>query len=176
MLYCFISDSRGNMSFEKRMKQGENNFLKIIPHLKDIFPGEWFSTAGMEIDYGSGVDFIYVHLGQLLTMSVRVWEGKPRQWMSIRWKRTGDVSLKLEMESRLEDYRANRPLTSYTIEGWIYQNRIYVAIVPTKDLMKIIDIHFNEFSDFWCTNERDRVIFKRIPFDLIKPVKVVRTF
>lgn len=167
------------MSRQKRMKQGDTNFLKyVVPAIKEQFPGVWISTNGMILDYESGLDFIHVHLGKTTTISSRVWESFPMQHFAIRHYRTSAPDRPLEVSSRLEALKHNKWMTDFTIEGFVYRSRVYVAIIPTRHLWQVVDQHLDTLKDFCCSNENDMVIFRRVPFSLLGDdlVKVVMRF
>jgi len=161
-----------NNQQKNRILKGEQNFkLYVIPAIKQSFPGTWISTNGLDVDFESGIDWVYIDHGVPYTVASRVWESSPKQHFSIRWKRTGNIDQQLEVESRLKDMRQGKQLPVWTIEAFVFKGWVYVAIIDSLILWKVVREHLDELSDFWVMNESDQTIFKRVPFDRLEGVK-----
>lgn len=160
-------------SFPIRLSQAESIFTKCVrPHLQNTYPGVWMSTKGTPIDYQYGIDYITTHLHCIRTLSVRVWQSYPQKHFAIRYKRTGDVTLALEMESRLDAYHNDGVMSDDTIEAFVYRGKVYIAIIDTHTLWSEIANSHQELSSFYVTNPSDQTIFKRVEFDRFPPGKI----
>lgn len=172
---CYIVSMKPILPFTQRLTQAEILFQNsVIPHIKECFPGTWFSTEHTPLDYEHGIDYIHVHLHQTTTISARVWQSRPMQHFAIRWKRTGYIEQKLEMDLRLDALAIDGIHSDITIEAFVYQSKVYVAMINTKMLWEHIAQHFDELSCFYVTNPEDRTIFKRVEFDRFHPGDITK--
>jgi hypothetical protein len=153
------------MTRQQRMTYGEKNFLKFCkPMVQDMFPGEWHSCNASTLDTDHGVDFIVVNGAQTTTISARCWMAYPQSHFALRWRRTGAIERHLELDSRLAAFTNGELMSDWTIEGFHYQNRSYVAAVPTKILFEHVHQFYDALPTFQIFNNTDSVYFKRIPF------------
>jgi hypothetical protein len=137
----------------QRIHRGDFLFTQyIIPVISGVFSGTWYSTNGLPADYLAGVDFIHVEGLKVMTIGARVWQSYPFQHFSLRHSRTGDPRLVLEYHTKLTAYRNGGPLPDYTVEGYIYQDEIYVAMVDTRVMMEVVDRLGNALPTFSIQN------------------------
>lgn len=158
------------MRKHKRIDKGEKNFKKyIIPAISKWYPGFWQSTNGTIADTKYGIDWYYTNKDCSKSVSARVWECTPKQWFSVRWKRESAPKRALEVTSRLKALKNNDPISDITIEGFIWDSWVYVAIIPSKVLWEAVQVNLEQLQTFPVTNENDIVHFKRVPFSLFEP-------
>ena len=148
-----------------RMKNGEQNFESfVLPLVQDIFPGVWYSCNELPLDYEHGIDYVVMNGAESTTIAARVWKGMPRQHFALRWKRTSDPFRKLELNSRLDAFHSGGLLSDWTIEGFFFHGKSYIAMIPTVELLKVVDKYFECFPRFMVQNKNDFTIFKKISF------------
>lgn len=154
------------MNRHDRMTYGEQNFERyVLPLVQNKFPGVWHSCNALPLDYEHGIDYVVINGAHMTTISARIWMGMPRQWFSLRWKRTSDPFRKLELQSRLDAYLHNGMLSDWTIEGFHLNGESYIAMVPTIKLMEVVANHFESLNIFMINNNnKDHTIFKRVGF------------
>jgi len=153
------------MNRQDRMTYGEQNFEKwILPLVQNHFPGVWHSCNGQPLDYEHGIDYVVTNGASVTTIAARVWKGMPRQHFALRWKRTSDPFRKLELNSRLDAFHSGGLLSDWTIEGFFFQGKSYIAMIPTVELLKVVDQYFECFPRFMVQNKNDFTIFKKISF------------
>lgn len=149
----------------RRIQQGDFLFKKfIIPVISSYFPGSFYSTNGLPVDYTAGVDFIHVDGGQVSTLGARVWQSYPFQHFTLRHSRTGDPRLVLEYHRKLEAYRNGGPLPDWTVEGYIHKGLVYVAMTRTRVMMDVVSRYGSSLPTFTIQNPSDQVNFTRVPF------------
>ena len=88
----------------------------------------------------------------------------PRQHFALRWKRTSDPFRKLELESRLDALHSGGLLSDWTIEGFFFHGKSYIAMIPTLQLLIVVDKYLECFPRFIVQNKNDHTIFKKISF------------
>ena len=153
------------MNRQDRMTYGEQNFEKwILPLVQNHFPGVWHSCNGQPLDYEHGIDYVVMNGAKSTTIAARVWKGMPRQHFALRWKRTSDPFRKLELNSRLDAFHSGGLLSDWTIEGFFFHGKSYIAMIPTVELLKVVDKYFECFPRFMVQNKNDFTIFKKISF------------
>lgn len=150
---------------EQRQTKGEKNFEQhALPLVQSLFPGIWCSTNEHSLDYTHGIDYIILNGCQITTIAARIWFSYPQQHFALRWKRTLDIDRKLELDSKLDAYRANEMLPDWTVEAFHWKNSTYIACVETHRLMDVIARHYEDLPRFIISNPEDMVYFKRVPF------------
>lgn len=153
------------MDRKERMTYGEQNFDKWIkPLVQTRFPGIWHSCNGDPLDYEHGIDYVITNGADTTTIAARVWKGMPRQHFALRWKRTSDPFRKLELESRLDALHSGGLLSDWTIEGFFFHGKSYIAMIPTLQLLIVVDKYLECFPRFIVQNKNDHTIFKKISF------------
>jgi hypothetical protein len=154
------------MTVQQRMTYGERNFLRYVkPMVQDAFPGTWYSCNGTELDTDHGVDFIIVNGAQVTTIAARCWMAYPQSHFALRWRRTGQIDRHLELDNRLHAFKTGGLMTDWTIEGFHWENRSYVAAIPTKKLFEHVDQFYDCLPTFELFNpNKDSVFFKKVPF------------
>lgn len=153
------------MNRKDRMTYGEQNFEKyILPLVQTRFPGHWHSCNGEPLDYEHGIDYVVLNGACMTTIAARIWLSMPRQHFALRWKRTSDPFRKLELDSRLDAFHHGGLLPDWTIEGFHFQGKSYIAMIPTVQLLKVVDQYFETFPKFMVRNKQDHTIFKKISF------------
>jgi hypothetical protein len=55
-------------------------------------------------------------------------------------------------------------LSDWTIEGFFYNEKSYVALVPTIRLLGVVDKYFECLPKFMIQNQKDFTLFKRVSF------------
>jgi hypothetical protein len=100
----------------------------------------------------------------MTTIAARVWMGMPRQHFALRWKRTSDPFRKLELDSRLDAYHSGGLVSDWTIEGFYFQDTSYIAMVPTVQLLSVVDKYMECLPRFMVRNKEDYTIFKKVCF------------
>lgn len=150
---------------QQRMKRGEQNFESyLLPFVQDKFPGAWHSCNEHPLDYEHGIDYVVVNGTSITTIAARVWLSHPQSHFTMRWKRTSDPFRKLELGSRMDAFHNGGLLSDWTIEGFFYQDKSYVAMVPTIRLLDVVDRYLDCLPQFTIRNQNDFTIFKRVPF------------
>lgn len=153
------------MNRKDRMTYGEQNFEKyILPLVRNHFPGVWHSCNAEPLDYEHGIDYVVTNGASITTIAARVWMGMPRQHFALRWKRTSDPFRKLELDSRLDAYHSGGLVSDWTIEGFYFQDTSYIAMVPTVQLLSVVDKYMECLPRFMVRNKEDYTIFKKVCF------------
>ncbi len=153
------------MNRTDRMTRGEQNFEKyLLPLVQDKFSGVWHSCNEQPLDYEHGIDYVVVNGASITTIAARVWMSHPKSHFTLRWKRTSDPFRQLELGSRMDAFHSGGLLSDWTIEGFFYNNKSYVAMVPTIRLLDVVDRYFECLPKFMIQNQRDHTLFKRVSF------------
>ena len=78
------------------------------------------------------------NVGKPVFIASRVWMSRPFSNHCVRYKKSTDMTAKLEVDIMLDNMRENRLLPDYTIESWVYDSHIYIAISETIKLWTYI--------------------------------------
>jgi hypothetical protein len=160
---------------QERLRESDLLWFKyVIPTVQDRFPGSWRTENGTQRDLKNGIDFTYTEGMKELTVSARLWKSRPCQHFALRWKRTKYPEMGLEIASRLEAIKNGEEISDLTMEGFLYGDRLWLAIINTKKLYTAIDGLIPFMSEFTVENTgpEDLTIFKRAPFDLFTPYEI----
>ena len=150
---------------KQRMTRGEQNFEKyLLPLVQDKFPGVWHSCNEQPLDYEHGIDYVVVNGASITTIAARVWMSHPKSHFTLRWKRTSDPFRQLELGSRMDAFHNGGLISDWTIEGFFYNDKSYVAMVPTIRLLDVVDRYFECLPKFMIQNQKDFTLFKRVSF------------
>lgn len=175
VMICYLPPLQDapKMRKDKRISKGENNFRTyVIPAISEWYPGLWQSTNGTIADTKYGIDWYYTGKDCSLSVSARVWECCPKQWFGVRWKRESAPKRALEVTSRIKALENGTPISDLTIEGFIWQSWVYIAIIPSRILWEAVQVNLDALETFPVRNEYDVVHFKRVPFSLFEPDQI----
>lgn len=128
------------MNKDQRFKYSDHNFRKyVLPILQIKYPGIWASTEKLKIDYQNCIDWIYAPAtGKPVFFASRVWMTRPYQNHCVRWKKSTAPDLKLEVDIMIDNIKNKRLIPDHTIEAWVHDQHIYIAISDTMELWKYI--------------------------------------
>ena len=164
------------MRKEQRIKYSDHNFRKyILPILQLKYSGIWSSTEKLKIDYKNCIDWIYVpNVGKPVFIASRVWMSRPFSNHCVRYKKSTDMDAKLEVDIMLDNMRQNRLLPDYTIESWVYDSHIYIAISETIKLWTYIKNNLEDIPTIQIKNPVGYTLFKKIDFAVLdyEPYKI----
>jgi len=175
MIYCYHIGGSDMKTTQERLRESDLLWFKyVIPTVQDRFPGSWRTENGTQRDLKNGIDFTYTEGKKELTVSARLWKSRPCQHFALRWKRTKYPEMGLEIASRLEAIKNGEEISDLTMEGFLYGDRLWLAIINTKKLYTAIDGLIPFMSEFTVENTgpEDLTIFKRAPFDLFTPYEI----
>lgn len=165
------------MSTQKRLQESDRLWLNyVVPTVRDRFPGQWCTEIGTEKDLKHGIDYTYTEGDKVLTVSARLWKSRPCQHFALRWKRTLYPEMGLEIHSRLLAIETGGEISDLTMEGFLYNNKLWLAIIPTLKLYTAIDGIVPFLSEFTVENTcaEDKTIFKRAPWTLWQDEEIER--
>jgi hypothetical protein len=112
--------------------------------------------------------YLYRRLDKEFTISARLWKSRPCRHFALRWKRTKYPEMGLEIASRLDAIQNGGEISDLTMEGFLYNNKVWMAIIDTRRLYTAIDGIVPFLSEFTVENTGpgDLTIFKRASWDL----------
>lgn len=177
MLYCFHIGGSDMKTTQDRLRESDLLWFQyVVPTLRDRFPGCWVTEIGTDRDMKSGIDYTYTENGKELTVSARLWKSRPCRHFALRWKRTKFPEMGLEIDSRLAAIQNGEEISDLTMEGFLYNNRLWIAIIDTRRLYTAIDGLVPFMSTFYVENDgpEDRTIFKRASWDLFDDTEIER--
>ena len=161
------------MSRHKRQSRGDRIFRKwVLPILKNHYGGIWQSTSGTHLDYTYCIDWFFTcPEGIPYQVASRSWQSKPKQHFSVRYRKTSDPAQKVETQIMLDNLHQGKSFPDKTIEAFIYNGWVYIAVVDSKMLWKVIQqmIDSKEILSIFRLKEAVghtefiRVPFKRLP-------------
>ena len=159
------------MKKDQRFTYSDQNFKKyVLPILQIKYPGHWISTIKLEIDYKNCIDWIYAPIdGPPIFFATRVWMSKPYKNHCVRWRKSTNKDLSLEVGIMLRNIEENRLIPDYTVESWVHNQYIYIAISDTRKLWNYIKQNINNLPTIKIKNpagytEFLRVDFHRLPY------------
>ncbi len=157
------------MKKDQRFKYSDHNFRKyVLPIIKLKFPGIWASTEKLKIDYQNCIDWIHIpENGKPVFFASRVWMSKPYPNHCVRWRKSTDPSLKLEVDIMLDNIKKNRLIPQYTIEAWIHEQYIYIAISDTLKLWHFIRDNIDTLPTIRVKNPNGYTEFLKVDFELL---------
>ena len=164
----------------KRQKRGDRIFKAwVLPILKKDYPGVWQSTSGTHLDYKYCIDWYYTSpTGTPLQIASRSWMSRPQQHFSARYIRSSTPKIKLETGIMLHNLKKNKSFPNLTIEAFIYNGWVYIAIIDSKVLwntvQRIIDGEL-ALKTFNITDPVGYTSFIKIPYDYlpVQPSKII---
>lgn len=165
MLYSFEGS---DMSTQERLRESDRIWFDcVVPTIAQKYPGCWRSELGTRRDIENGIDYIYTEGSKEITVSARVWKSRPAPHFALRWRRTKYPENGLEIASRIDAMKRGEEISDLTMEGFLFLNTLYLAIIPTRALYTAIDGIVPFLSEFYVTNDPgDLTYFKRAPFDM----------
>ena len=84
--------------------------------------------------------------------------------------------MELEIHSRIAAIKTGEEISDLTMEGFLWNGMLYLAIINTRSLYTEIEGLVPFMSEFYVENNapEDRTIFKRAPFDLFLDAEIER--
>lgn len=165
------------MNTQYRLRESDRLWFQyVVPTLRDRFPGQWKTEIGTDRDLKYGIDYTYTEGSKALTVSARLWKSRPCRHFALRWKRTKYPEMGLEIASRLEAIKNGGEISDLTMEGFLYNGKVWMAIIDTRRLYTAIDGIVPFLSEFTVENTGpgDLTIFKRASWDLFTDGEIER--
>lgn len=155
---------------QNNIQRGHSRFEQhVIPLLvANGWPdaSKWQCMAGTDLDTKHGIDYM---VGKT-PVAARIWDGYPKQHFGVRWYNTKHPERRFELTKLLELWANNEQMPQYTIEAHTHNNRVYVSVCQTRELVQIIANHHPELPQFLVNNAGgDWAVFVRVGFDLFAP-------
>ena len=167
------------MNTQYRLRESDRLWFQyVVPTLRDRFPGQWRTEIGTDRDLKYGIDYTYTEkdTDKELTVSARLWKSRPCRHFALRWKRTKYPEMGLEIASRLDAIKNGGEISDLTMEGFLFNGKVWMAIIDTRRLYTAIDGIVPFLSEFTVENTGpgDLTIFKRASWDLFTDGEIER--
>ena len=164
------------MPRHKRQKRGDQIFKRwVLPILKDHYPGFWQSTSSTMIDLKHGIDWMYNSPDGPVHFASRSWMSRPYQNHCVRWRKSTNHKIKMETGIMLDNIKKGRLIPDYTIEAWIHDGWVYIAISDSRILWETIRDKIDSLPKMRLKDQIGYTEFLRVPFSLLpqQPRKIV---
>jgi hypothetical protein len=161
----------------KRQKRSDRLFAKWVkPVLIQHYPGFWQGTSGTHLDYKYCVDWMYNSPEGPQHWATRSWMARPYQNHCVRYRKSTAPHQKVETQIMLSNLAKGVLFPDYTLEAWIWDGWIYIAISDSRVLWTYIRDNETDLPTIRLKNPSGYTEFLKVNFALlpVQPRKIVQ--